>query len=102
MGGQNYEAYKLLNTNKPIFDFRGILSILGNATHIICYQTVRRSIWNRMMATINVCIHVTRVGHVQGGGGGLLPKVAVSLLLWSPSATIFVHILVAESWFGAE
>ena len=34
--------------------------------------------------------------------GGLLPKVAVSLLLWSPSETIFVHILVAESWFGAE
>ena len=33
-------------------------------------------------------IHVTRVGQVQGG---LLPKVAVSLLLWSPSETIFVH-----------
>ena len=44
-------------------------------------------------------IHVTRVGQVQGG---LLPKVAVSLLLWSPSETIFVHILVAEALFGAE
>ena len=42
-----------------------------------------------MMTTINAIIHVTRVGQVQGGG--ILPKVAVSLLLWSPSETMFVH-----------
>ena len=56
-----------------------------------------------MMATINVSRNYPRYqSRTSTGGGGLLPKVAVSLLLWSPSEAIFVHILVAESWFGAE
>ena len=43
-----------------------------------------------MMATINVSRNYPRY-QSRTSTGGILPKVAVSLLLWSPSQTIFVH-----------
>ena len=46
-----------------------IISILGIATHIIWYQTVPRSIWNRMMATINVSRNYPRYQSRTSTGG---------------------------------
>ena len=46
-----------------------IISILGNTTNIIWYQTVPWSIWNRMMATINVSLNYPRYQSRTSTGG---------------------------------
>ena len=46
-----------------------IISILGIATHITWYQTVPRSIWNRMMITINVSRNYPRYQSRTSTGG---------------------------------
>ena len=45
------------------------ISILGIATHITWYQTVPRSIWNRMMTTINVSRNYPRYQSRTSTGG---------------------------------
>ena len=84
---ENRDYTKLLNKRNPY------------RTSVAYYLDFGNCNPHYLVPNCSAIIHVTGVGQIQGG---ILPKVAVSQLLWSPSETIFVYILVAESWFGAE